>query len=260
MPAVLKARKTYYSDDSAAVHHGDCLVKMEHIADGSIDMVMTDPPFGRTKCRWDSVIPLGRMWRALRRIVKPNGAIVLMAQTPFDKVLGASNLPMLRYEWIWHKNKASGHLNAKRMPMKAHENILVFYDRLPMYNPQRSVGHAPVNSATRRGSSDLYGGQAGATRFKGGATTRCPRSVIDAPVINNDRSGELREHPTQKPVALMEYLIQTYTSVGDTVLDFALGSGTTLVAAKRLGRCGIGIEKDEKYCAVAARRLREATS
>lgn len=217
---------------------GDCLEMMKSIPDGSVDMVLTDPPYGTTACKWDSVIDLDLMWEQLKRVIKPNGAIVLTAQTPFDKVLGASNLPMLKYEWIWEKTAATGHLNAKKMPMKAHENILVFYNRLPTYNPQKTKGHKPTNSYTKGQDADglCYGKTKSVSG--GGATDRFPRSVQ---VLSSDKQKS-SIHPTQKPIALMEYLIKTYTNEGDTVLDFTMGSGATIKAAVNLNRAAIGIE------------------
>lgn len=143
------------------LYKGDCLEVMIDIPDKSIDMILCDLPYGTTRCKWDSIIDLEKLWEQYNRIIKDNGAIVLFAQTPFDKVLGASNLKMLKYEWIWEKTQATGHLNAKKMPMKAHENILVFYKKLPTYNPQKTTGHKPINSYTKyistQNKSDLYG-------------------------------------------------------------------------------------------------------
>ncbi|AGG57788.1 DNA methylase [Vibrio phage helene 12B3] len=246
---------------------GDCLEVMKGIPDGSIDMILTDPPYGTTRNKWDSVIPLDAMWEQLKRIIKPKGVIVLMAQTPFDKVLGASNISMLKYEWIWEKTAATGHLNAKKMPMKAHENALVFsddpedhwnmmvfYKSLPAYNPQITEGHKPTNSYTKRDDSD--GECYGKTRSVsgGGKTSRYPRSVQ---VFASDKQ-KCKLHPTQKPVALMEYLIKTYTNEGETVLDFTMGSGTTGVAAKNLNRGFIGIELDDQYFEIAKDRIEKA--
>jgi|TARA_B110000495_G_C22980190_1_gene576106 site-specific DNA-methyltransferase (adenine-specific) len=232
--------------------HGDCLELMKTIPDGSVDMVLTDPPYGTTQCKWDSIIPLVPMWDQLKRIIKPNGAIVLMTQTPFDKVLGASNLPMLKYEWIWEKTAATGHLNAKKMPMKAHENVLVFYSKLPLYNAQKTQGHkaANLNKSISNDDCDVYG----ETKIgiqKGGNTSRYPRSVQ---VFSSDKQKS-NLHPTQKPVALMEYLIKTYTNEGETVLDFTMGSGTTGVACKILNRDFIGIELDENYFKISKDRI-----
>ena len=234
--------------------HGDCLEKMKEIEIGSVDMILCDPPYGTTACKWDSIIPLETMWEQLKRIIKPNGAILLMAQTPFDKVLGASNLQMLKYEWIWEKTAATGHLNAKKMPMKAHENILVFYKKPPTYNAQKTQGHKPVNSYSKKNDSDgeCYGKTKSSSG--GGNTDRYPRSIQ---VFSSDKQ-KLKLHPTQKPVALMEYLIKTYTNEGETVLDFTMGSGTTGVAAKNLNRNFIGIELDDKYFEIAKERIENA--
>jgi len=237
--------------------NADCIEAMKDLDDSSIDMVMCDPPYGTTRCKWDSVIDLDLMWKELKRIVKPNGAIVLTAQTPFDKVLGVSNLPMLKYEWIWCKNKASGHLNAKKMPMKNHENVLVFYKKLPTYNPQMTYGHRPMNSAINKPTSQNYGKNV-STANNAGTTRRYPKSVQEIPVHNNDGSMGKKSNPTQKPVALMEYLIKTYTKEGETVLDFTMGSGTTGVACSNTNRQFIGIERDEGYFKIAQKRILES--
>ena len=232
---------------------GDCLERMKEIESGSVDMVLADPPYGTTACKWDSIIDLPLMWEQLKRIIKPNGAIVITAQSPYDKVLGCSNLPMLKYEWVWEKPAATGHLNAKKMPMKAHENILTFYNKLPTYNPQKTLGHKPTNSYTKKNNADgeCYGNTVSVSG--GGNTDRYPRSVQ---VFSSDKQ-KLKLHPTQKPVALMEYLIKTYTNEGETVLDFTMGSGTTGVAAKNLNRKFIGIEMDEGYFNIAKKRIEE---
>ena len=233
---------------------GDCLEIMKEIESGSVDMVLTDTPFGTTRCKWDSVIPLEPMWKQLKRIIKPNGAILLFAQTPFDKVLGSSNIEMLRYEWIWEKTAATGHLNAKKMPLKAHENILVFYNKLPTYNAQKTQGHKPVNSYKKKDDADgeCYGKTISVSG--GGNTDRYPRSVQ---VFSSDKQ-KLKLHPTQKPIALIEYMIKTYTNEGETVLDFTMGSGTTGVAAKNLNRSFIGIELDQGYFDIAKERINNA--
>lgn len=232
---------------------GDCLERMGEVPDGSVDMILADPPYGTTQCKWDSVISLPEMWAQYKRVIKHNGAIVLFAQTPFDKVLGASNLEMLKYEWIWEKTAATGHLNAKKCPMKAHENILVFYNNLPTYNPQMLHDQKPTNSFTKRnGDGECYGKTS--VISGGGSTTRYPRSVQ---VFRSDKQ-KVSLHPTQKPLALMEYLVKTYTNEGETVLDNCMGGGTTGVACINTGRNFIGIEKDEKYFAVAEQRIKEA--
>lgn len=235
---------------------GDCLEKMNEIPDASVDLVLCDLPYGTTKNKWDSVIPLTPLWAQYKRICKRNAAISLTAQTPFDKVLGCSNLTWLRYEWIWEKTETTGHLNAKKMPMKAHENILVFYQALPTYNPQKTFGHIRKTAVAERFrlQSENYGKQFGITSYD--STERFPRSVIK---FSTDKQV-LRLHPTQKPVALMEYLIRTYTNEGDTVLDNTMGSGTTGVACVNMGRSFIGIEKEEKYFEVAKQRIESLSS
>jgi len=229
--------------------HGDCLEKMQDIESGSVDMVLTDPPYGTTACKWDSIIPLEPMWEQLKRVIKPNGAIVLMAQTPFDKVLGASNIRSMKYEWIWAKPQGTGHLNAKKMPLKCTENALVFYDRPPTYNPQMRKGFKPYRCKSGR-QSENYGDQVSVETVSDGE--RYPLNLIE---FNKDKD---KEHPTQKPVALMEYLIKTYTNEGETVLDFTMGSGTTGVACKNLNRSFIGIEMDDKYFEIAKNRIESA--
>ena len=200
------------------------------------------------------MLPLEKLWEHYERIIKHNGAIVLTAQTPFDKVLGVSNLELLRYEWIWEKTAATGHLNVHRAPMKAHENILVFYKSLPTYNPQKTVGHKRVvsSAASRNGCrpSDNYGKQSG-TQISYDATDRYPRSVLTLPT-DKQKQGL---HPTQKPVTLFEYLIRTYTNPGEVVLDNCAGSATTAVAAKNTNRRWICMEQEEKYVDIARARL-----
>jgi site-specific DNA-methyltransferase (adenine-specific) len=189
------------------LYEGDCLDVMSEIPDGSVDMVMADLPYGTTACKWDTVIDLPSLWSQYRRVCKPNAAIVLTACQPFTSVLVASNLPVFRYEWVWGKNKGSGHLNSKRKPMRYHEDVLLFSFGQPDYHPQMTGGHAPGNYAKRGKQSDCYGASA-ATEY-GGQTVRYPRSIIEIPVMNNDDPA--RVHPTQKPVALMEYLLRTYS-------------------------------------------------
>lgn len=214
---------------------------MQSIPDGSIDMIMCDLPYGTTQNKWDSVIPLGPLWAHYKRICKPNAAIVLLAQTPFDKVLGCSNLPLLRYEWVWEKTAATGFLNAKSMPLKAHENVLVFYRKMPVFNPQMTAGHTikRVRSSTAS-HGDNYN-KAHSCRGSYESTERYPRSVQRFAKDNRLK----KQHPTQKPVALMEYLIRTYSNEGAAVLDNCMGSGTTGVACINTERHFIGIEKDK---------------
>jgi len=242
--------------DLNRTYFGDCLEVMKLIDDNSIDMVLCDLPYGTTRCRWDSVIDLQKLWSEYRRIIKANGAIVLTAQTPFDKVLGASNLEMLKYEWIWEKTQATGHLNAKKMPLKAHENILVFYKDLPTYNPQKTNGHKPINSYTKyvktQNNTELYG-EMKQEISGGGETDRYPRSVL---LYSSDKQKSCL-HPTQKPLALMEYLIATYSNEAETILDNCAGSGTTGLAAKNLNRNYIMIENDEVNYKICIERVGE---
>lgn len=224
--------------------HGDCLERMKEIPDESVDMVMCDLPYGTTQNKWDSVIPLESLWSAYRRVCKTNAAIVLTASQPFTSALGASNLAGLRYAWVWEKSAATGHLNAKRMPMKSHEDILVFSDAPHIYYPQ---GLQPLGKMVKRGNNGDNFGKSGTENFQ--EWTNYPRSMLR---FASD-SGAV--HPTQKPVALMEYLIRTYTNEGQTVLDNCMGSGTTGVACKNTGRNFIGIERDADYFKIASDRI-----
>ena len=225
--------------------HGDCLELMAQIPDGSVDMVLCDLPYGTTQNKWDSVIPFEPLWAHYKRICK--GAIVLTASQPFTSLLVVSALDLFKYAWVWEKSAATGHLNAKRMPMKLHEDVLVFAIGDQVYNPQ---GLVPHNKVTRRGSNGGNFGASGKENFQ--EWTNYPRSIVHFP-----HEGKA-VHPTQKPVALMEYLIRTYTNEGETVLDNCMGSGTTGVACANTGRNFIGIEKDDKYFAIAQARIEAA--
>jgi site-specific DNA-methyltransferase (adenine-specific) len=237
--------------------NGDCLKLMSEIIDKSIDLIFTDLPYGTTNCKWDSLIDLDKLWQQYNRIIKDNGAIVLFAQTPFDKVLGASNLRMLKYEWIWEKTTATGHLNAKKMPMKAHENLLVFYKKPPTYNPQKTTGHSPTHAYTKyletQNKGEIYN-KATKEIVGGGDTERYPRSVLLFP---SDKQRE-HLHTSQKPLALCEYIIKTYTNENDVVLDSCMGSGTVGVGCKNLHRQFIGVELDKQIFEVAENRIAKA--
>jgi site-specific DNA-methyltransferase (adenine-specific) len=215
---------------------------------GSVDLILCDLPYGTTANAWDSVIPLDKLWPAFWHVAKDNAAIVLTAQCPFDKVLGVSCIDALRYEWIWNKERGTGHLNANKMPMKAHENVLVFYRKLPTYNPQKTPGDFyKVQSA--HGSSN-YGAQ---QKTESAMAGRYPLSIQ---TFSIDKHNQV--HPTQKPVALMAYLVKTYSNPGDVVLDCCMGSGTTGVAAIANGRDFIGMERDPDYFAIAKKRINQA--
>lgn len=241
---------------------GDCLECMAEIEPGSVDLVLTDPPYGTTACAWDSVLPLPLMWRLLRRILTPQGAAVFTASQPFTSVLAVSNLEWFKYCWVWEKSRATGHVHAKNKPMKKHEDILVF-------SPGTTV-HAS-QSATRMNyhPQGLVKKETPTVRKAGGASN----AVMGARPSHKDAVQEFEGyphsvlrfasegktvHPTQKPVALMEYLIRTYTNEGEVVLDFTMGSGTTGVAAMNTGRRFIGIEMDAGYFDIAERRIMEA--
>jgi len=232
---------------------GDCLEIMKSIPDKSINMILCDLPYGTTACKWDTIIPFEPLWEQYKRIIKDNGAIVLTSQTPFDKILGCSNLEMLRYEWIWQKEQGTGGGNANKMPLKDHENVLVFYKSLPVYNPQFTEGK-PYKITRGKPKLDSVYGKTGFgksfTKINNGE--RYPKTVIKF-------TKEYGLHPTQKPVALFEYLIKTYTNEGDLVLDNCAGSGTTGVACKNLNRNCILIEKDETYFKIAERRINQTS-
>lgn len=241
--------------------HGDCLEKMKDIPDGSIDLVLTDPPYGTTACKWDSVIPFAPMWEQLKRVTKKNGAVVFTTSNPFTSALLMSNPKMFRHEWIYKKRCASNFAQAKYGPMKEHENVLVFGKNKVNYYPikeerqgsgKKRVQHL-FSEATRHKSGEFVSNMKGKFEEKADEL-RYPSSVQE---FNNRASGDRGMHPTQKPVALMEYLIKTYTNEGEIVLDFTMGSGTTGVACKNLNRNFIGIELDPEYFKIAEKRINE---
>jgi DNA modification methylase len=242
---------------SVKLMHGDCLELMETLPDASVDMILCDLPYGTTACKWDTVIPFEPLWAQYRRIAKRNAAIVLTAAMPFAAALLMSNPKEFRYEWVWHKNRATGHLDAKKRPMRCHENILVFGKKLPDYVPQKTLGHKAAGLTTRATNNNVYGKE-GRPNTWGATTERYPRDVQGFDCVNNDDPD--RSHPTQKPVALMEYMIRTYTNEGDTVMDNCMGSGTTGVACLNTGRNFIGIERDAGYFQIASSRIENAQS
>lgn len=231
------------------LYNGDCLEIMKEIPDKSIDMILCDLPYGTTKNKWDSILPLDLLWIQYERIIKDNACIALFAQTPFDKVLGASNLNLLKYEWIWQKESGTGFLNSKKMPLKIHENILIFYKNPPIYNPQMRKGFKPYSQKNGRASTN-YGSQVNVVTVSNGE-----RYPIDVIVFDRDKN---KLHPTQKPVALLEYLIKTYTNEGQTVLDNCMGSGSTGVACVNTNRNFIGIELEKRYFDISKERIENA--
>ena len=228
---------------------GDCLERMKEIESSSVDLILTDPPYGTTACKWDSVIDLPLIWEQLKRIIKPNGAIVMTASQPFTTTLIASNMKMFRYVWHWHKGYSTGFANCNKMPMKSFEDVCVFYKKLPTYNPQGLVDSGKVN---KRGSAQVSMGKTGCV---GGEYTQIKTNY---PTDEIRTKKERTQHPTGKPVALMEYLIKTYTQEGETILDFTFGSGTTGVACMNTNRKFIGIEMDDKYFDIGSKRITSA--
>jgi len=224
------------------LYKGDCLEAMKGIPDGSIDAIITDPPYGTTACKWDSVIDFELMWEQLNRIIKPNGAIVLFGSEPFSSALRMSNIKNYKYDWVWQKSNVMGFLNAKKRPLKEIENIIIFNSKI--YNPQGLKIN--TKGKNRRGKQTEVTGKYNSVNFS--THTNYPRTIQ---YFKNERGL----HPTQKPILLMEYLIRTYTNENETVLDFTMGSGTTGVAAKNTNRNFIGIEQDEKYFKIAEERI-----
>jgi site-specific DNA-methyltransferase (adenine-specific) len=242
-----------YKDDQFWLMKGDCLERMKEIPDGSADMVLADVPYGTTACKWDSIIPLEPMWEQLKRIIKPNCAIVMTASQPFTSSLIMSNLKMFKYEQIWDKNKGTQPQLANIQPMKSHENILVFGKGKINYYPQKTKGD-PYTRDNKQNHTEhsLSKGLKPIKQVNTGF--RFPKTVLMYP---RDFSAQTRLHPTQKPVALMEYLIKTYTNEGETVLDFTAGSFTTGVACVNLNRKFVGIELDKDYFDIGVNRIKE---
>lgn len=233
------------------VYEIDAFKGMQKIPDKSIDCILCDLPYETTQNKWDKMLPLDKLWEEYERIVKDNGVIILTAQPPFDKILAVSNLKLFRYEWIWGKTHATGFLNAHKMPLKAHENILIFYKKLPKFFPQKTEGHDPVHYYKKHTSD---GGNYGKTKkgiTGGGSTERFPLDIL---IFSKDTP---KIHPTQKPVALFEYFIRSYTEEGDIILDNCMGSGTTAVAAEKLRRNWIGFEIESKYVELTRKRVEE---
>ena len=231
------------------LYNGDCLEIMKNIPDGSVDMILCDPPYGTTACKWDSVIPFEPMWEQLHRIIKPNGAICLFGSEPFSSALRMSNIKHFKYDWIWEKTLCSNFLCLKKQPAKNYESICVFYEKQPTYNPQMREGK-PYRDKVRKKSSNQQVFGVKTTKAIDNKGTRYPNQIICFSNGNNKRI-----HPTQKPVALLEYLIRTYTNEGETVLDFTMGSGSTGVACVNTGRDFIGIELDPGYFKIAEERI-----
>lgn len=245
-----------YQSDQVTLYCGDMLEIVPTLEPQSVDALLTDLPYGTTACKWDTIIPFDDLWQCVKHVLRPRGVFVTTASQPFTSALVMSNPEWFRYEWIWMKDKATGHLDAQRRPMRRHENIIVFSENGHQYNPQ--IFPKPkqnIRPISRRAASDNYG------KFKEIAERLIPldmsypQSVLQ---INTTNHGERGEHPTQKPVALYEYLIRTYTNPGDVVGDFCMGSGTTGVACVNTGRRFVGVELDANYYEIAKRRITEA--
>tara|TARA_R110001632_G_scaffold24300_4_gene68009 strand:+ start:3590 stop:4297 length:708 start_codon:yes stop_codon:yes gene_type:complete len=227
---------------------GECIEQMKQIPTGSIDAIITDPPYGTTRCKWDSVIDFELMWEQLNRIIKPNGAIVLFGSEPFSSALRMSNIKNYKYDWVWIKEQGTGFLNSKKQPLKNNEQMCVFYKKQPLYNPQMRKGFKPYKTK-KGGLTDNYNKDSVSEVITESNGDRYPLNTL---TFKRDKN---KQHPTQKPIALMEYLIKTYTNENETVLDFTMGSGSTGVAAKNLNRNFIGIELDDKYFEIAENRI-----
>ena len=229
------------------LYNGDCLEVMDKlIADGVVvDAIICDPPYGTTACKWDSIIPFDEMWLRINKLIKPNGAIVLFGSEPFSSALRMSNIKNYKYDWVWKKHHTN-QLNAKRQPLRENECISIFYKKQPIYNPQFSEGEPYEIDRKNYKGSETLGKQSDHKTISDGR--RYPKSILEF-------KEKMKYHPTQKPVALMEYLIKTYTNENELVLDFTMGSGTTGVACKNLNRKFIGIEMDDKYFEIAMNRI-----
>ena len=238
---------------------GDCLEVMKGIETGSIDAIITDPPYGTTACKWDSVIDFELMWEQLNRIIKPNGAIVLFGSEPFSSALRMSNIKNYKYDWKWIKNIPSNFLNAKKQPLRAYEDVLIFYKKQPTYNPvltdkpKDNIRRNTIDCVQR--NSGVVGSLPNNIKRNGTRTIPLDKNYPLNVLNINTLSKNKRQHPTQKPILLMEYLISTYTNENETVLDFTMGSGSTGVACVNTNRSFIGIEQDAKYFDIATERI-----
>ena len=237
---------------------GDCLERMKEIPDGSVDLILTDPPYGTTQNKWDSVINLEDMWKEVWRVLKHNGACVLFSAQPYTSILVTSQIKFYKYEWVWVKNLKTGNLNARRMPMGGHETLQVFYKKPPTYNPQKRKRTTEVKSGNKFNSKTTnYGSQKEEYLDRQSDEISPDSALLQFKCVHNSNG---KVHPTQKPVDLLEYLIKTYTNEGDTVLDFTAGSFSTGVASLNTNRKFLGIEMEEKYFDIGVNRMRDASN
>ena len=247
-----------YSECYAHIFLGDCLVEMQNIPDKSIDAIICDLPYGTTACKWDTIIPFEPLWAQYKRIIKDNGAIVLFGSEPFSSALRMSNIKQYKYDWKWIKTKSPSPLLSKKQPMRHYEDICIFYKKQSTYNPQMEYVGIKDKRKTFTIRQDNWEGFNNKKKYavaKKDDGYRFPKNIIE--FSNSDKTKTV--HPTQKPVPLLEYLVKTYTNEGDTVLDNAMGSGSTGVACKNTNRNFIGIEKDENYFKIAEQRINALT-
>ena len=241
--------------ENIQLFNGDCIEIMDKLIEQGVkvDMILTDPPFGTTRCKWDSVIPFDEMWERLNKLIKDNGAIVLFGSEPFSSHLRMSNIKNYKYDWKWNKVRGVGHLNAKKRPMMCTEDIIVFYKKQCVYNPQMREREKPRLS-TNNAKQEVYGKSK--PNFKGDTLEK--KYPINLLVFSKSKQKDMIYHPTQKPVDLLEYLIETYTLENEIVLDFTMGSGSCGVASLNTNRRFIGIELDKNYFEIASKRIEEA--
>ena len=233
--------------------HGEALEQMAKMEDKSVDCCITDLPYGRTRNKWDSQIPMSEMWKEVKRVVKDDGAIVLFADGMFMADLMKSGKDIWRYNLVWNKVMPTGFLNANRMPLRVHEEMCVFYQRPPKYNPQKVRGKRSHSRGKEKEFQNNNYNKFSFVETRDDSDMKFPKSIVTVPKVHPSKTT----HPTQKPVELIEWLIKTYTSVGETVLDFTMGSGTTMIACINTGRNGVGIEIQEKYFAAASNAVRK---
>lgn len=232
-----------FKNDNIWLMKGDCLERMKEIPDGSVSMILTDPPYGTTACKWDSVIDLDLMWEQLKRIIKPNGVIALFGVEPFSSSLRMSNIKQYKYDWIWNKTQSTSFGLAKKQPMRTYEIISLFYGKQPTYNPIMTKKEKVIDDRNWKSDGKSENGNfSSKEKIKSVRTLSYPKNIININSACNECNNTKRVHPTQKPVELMEYMIKTYTNEGETVLDFTFGSGATIKAARNLNRKAIGIE------------------
>ena len=248
--------------DKYSLLFGNCLERMKEIPDGSVDLILTDPPYGTTACKWDSVIPFEPMWAELKRIIKPNGAVVLFGSEPFSSALRMSNIKQYKYDWVWEKNRFVGFLNCKNAPIKCYEHIHVFSEGKTANGSKNNMPYYPqglveVNRKRKNRDNPIDDVIGDRPSRKGGYNQKFEGYPTNILKYKSDSIGQ-QLHPTQKPVPLLEYLIKTYTQEGETVLDFTAGSMSTAIACINTNRKGIMIEKDEHYFKVGSDRVAQA--